>query len=1133
MKDRYDKKGKRASSIVGRRILQRDPARLTTLRREFTAELKRGYARLKGAIIQTILKEDVLGISSGHKSSPPTPTANLLGKEYKYASVQLDINDQLVRDGLRAVQEHLEPGDVIKVEDDPHVTVRYGLHPNLGLVDKVGGLLQHSLGQLRVTIGSLSVFSQEDQDVLKFDVVSGGLVELNRRLGSLSHTDSYPEYHPHLTVAYLKPSAGAKYVSSWLGKVLDGVEVRSCTVTFSPPDRDTKEVTVNAEEWKFETNSRKVERFRAWLRDKMDSTLRGDALIHEYIERAHTKGVTRAHDDSVKAGAEPILPMGMTDRPSYLGGVKAEFTRRTSQHRETIEKVKLLAGRTFSELEGVNQVMASRMSRSLADGLVKGKSAAEIAADLTHEVDIGAARASVIARTELARAHAEGQLNAMQAMGVTHVGAAVEWTTGDSPCEMCEPLDGVVMSIQEARGLLPRHPQCLCSWSAITGGGEDSTIDAKGVRGAIKASRVAEGLSGGGKKGWAAGVKVSKTRPVTSNTFLGEIAAYDRVLRGEEEISANGWVTLSGGQHVFVGDDGSVHPHGPGGTESSLAAKQEHETSAKAPSSYERYLTRMGVKTGQPTTSGVNAPTASGGATKPTTPVKTAEPPSAISPKNGAADVAKVWKSLPGAEHNQVSIADLHERLGHKDLKDTHSLVNDLRRRGIIFAEQVEGGRGSHGREISHAIDEGGAKLGWLGVRQEHRATFNVFCPTGKGGGVDPACSPTSAGEPTGGEPAKKAKWDKDTETGPYKAMEPPELIRRRGQLERDITQEKSKIDEKDPHSGLPSSIAHANVKTLNIELAKVELELSKKSKDKNAEKYHRSRLKYLVGVSERTTNEFCKTGKGGGVDPHCSPSRSSGGGSGGISSNEPTSASTALPSSTIFSKKTLVGKEKYIGLSVGAAEQDRAAETTVQLAKSLEGKTEAETETPGQKDKKPYDVRVPKQVSRGKDVPSAGYHDIEVKTLIKGGKQVISVHDDALLRKVEHAAANPKNTFHTVVRDVRDSYEGGAYSGSYSGHGLYYKRGSGRYALSKMYKIKDEGELRRLLNMKDEDLPEKARGSLPSSKEELAKLKESASKAAESRKTRDKARKERNKDKLREQARARNLKAKLVKMEG
>ena len=43
---------------------------------------------------------------------------------------------------------------------------------------------------------------------------------------------------------------------------------------------------------------------------------------------------------------------------------------------------------------------------------------------------------------------------------------AVEWsTTGDERvCPKCKPLGGMVLKIKEAKGMLPRHPNCRCAW---------------------------------------------------------------------------------------------------------------------------------------------------------------------------------------------------------------------------------------------------------------------------------------------------------------------------------------------------------------------------------------------------------------------------------------------------------------------------------------------------------------------------------------------------------------------------------------------------------------------------------------------------------------------------------------------
>lgn len=64
------------------------------------------------------------------------------------------------------------------------------------------------------------------------------------------------------------------------------------------------------------------------------------------------------------------------------------------------------------------------------------------------------------------RAHAEGQLDSFKTLGVEEVGVAVEWATAndDKVCPKCQSLEGIVLKIDEARGLLPRHPGCRCAW---------------------------------------------------------------------------------------------------------------------------------------------------------------------------------------------------------------------------------------------------------------------------------------------------------------------------------------------------------------------------------------------------------------------------------------------------------------------------------------------------------------------------------------------------------------------------------------------------------------------------------------------------------------------------------------------
>ena len=108
------------------------------------------------------------------------------------------------------------------------------------------------------------------------------------------------------------------------------------------------------------------------------------------------------------------------------------------------------------------------------------------------------------------------------------------------------------------------------------------------------------------------------------------------------------------------------------------------------------------------------------------------------------------------------------------------------------------------------------------------------------------------------------------------------------------------------------------------------------------------------------------------------------------------------------------------------------------------------------------------------------GTDAIEVKSLIYGKASALSVHANALVRKADDALVNPGRVYHTVALDKRHESEGGEHAGKYSGHEIYYKRACGPYNLSKMHKCKDMDELRQLMEMPDDKLPEAARGAFP-----------------------------------------------------
>ena len=125
-----------------------------------------------------------------------------------------------------------------------------------------------------------------------------------------------------------------------------------------------------------------------------------------------------------------------------------------------------LQTRTKNELKGIVDAVVQQSSRVLSDSELKGLSQKETAALIKDRIDkIGSTRSKVLVESEIIRSHAEGSLDTMESLGVQHISVNVEWTTrGDAKvCPLCAPLQGIIMTIKQARGIFPRHPRCRCS----------------------------------------------------------------------------------------------------------------------------------------------------------------------------------------------------------------------------------------------------------------------------------------------------------------------------------------------------------------------------------------------------------------------------------------------------------------------------------------------------------------------------------------------------------------------------------------------------------------------------------------------------------------------------------------------
>ena len=173
----------------------------------------------------------------------PLPASNDAGEEHDYSSTQANLPAGIAGK-VREFAGTIPPGELSdksgEGEEQPHVTVRYGNASTDPLP------VQKALaGEGPITVklaDTASLFHTDEGDVLKVAVESPDLGRLNTKLHDVPHTgETFPDYKPHVTVAYLKPGEGAQYA----GKPIPGVTGQTITlpsVTFSGKDGKQTEI---------------------------------------------------------------------------------------------------------------------------------------------------------------------------------------------------------------------------------------------------------------------------------------------------------------------------------------------------------------------------------------------------------------------------------------------------------------------------------------------------------------------------------------------------------------------------------------------------------------------------------------------------------------------------------------------------------------------------------------------------------------------------------------------------------------------------------------------------------------------------------------------------------------------------
>jgi 2'-5' RNA ligase len=127
-----------------------------------------------------------------------------------------EITSIIYKDDLYEVE-----GEKYGIQTNPHLTLLYGLKPNI-TKEQIEQVLEKSVDgeKIEIEIENIGLFENENFDVVKFNIKkTEQLQKLFDYLSQLPNENTFPDYNPHMTIAYVKKGLGEKYKKKYSHKV--------------------------------------------------------------------------------------------------------------------------------------------------------------------------------------------------------------------------------------------------------------------------------------------------------------------------------------------------------------------------------------------------------------------------------------------------------------------------------------------------------------------------------------------------------------------------------------------------------------------------------------------------------------------------------------------------------------------------------------------------------------------------------------------------------------------------------------------------------------------------------------------------------------------------------------------------
>lgn len=198
---------------------------------------------------------------------------------------------------------------------------------------------------------------------------------------------------------------------------------------------------------------RQVNQFMAWVRTALAATvLTPSRWWHRLVRQGYEAGWRRGQ-------RETRIPVPV---PAGLPQALRPQTPAWQQHAD------LMAERLTQLTASAAVAVRDAVSRTITGAV------SSMVEAVTQAFTPLLRRADTLAETSIVAAHATGTLDALEQGGIRQVTPAVEYvrftTAGDARvCQRCRELEGRIYPIAEARGVIPVHGRCRCTWLPVRG----------------------------------------------------------------------------------------------------------------------------------------------------------------------------------------------------------------------------------------------------------------------------------------------------------------------------------------------------------------------------------------------------------------------------------------------------------------------------------------------------------------------------------------------------------------------------------------------------------------------------------------------------------------------------------------